>query len=272
MLRIEGDPGGSDGGGSGDRMRITRRWMGAISAVVAVASVFGGAGAASALTGSQYPSTNVGIDISYPSCHTKIPSGEPFGVVGVSGGRVYSDNACAAAEAAHFTNVSLYVNTGLYTGGTYYSQAQQQCVGSTDPTCAAFTYGYLAGKHAVTYARSQGLGLTATTWWLDVETTNTWDAQALNVRSIQGEYQGVADALNNNGSTIGVYAVPSQWNQIVGVGSPLTTSNWPVWYATGASSMTSQAASQYCASSYSFTGGTVQLVQWAPKIDQDYAC
>lgn len=88
--------------------------------------------------------------------------------------------------------------------------------------------------------------------------------------SIQGEYAALVAGLP--GSTVGVYAVPSQWNQIVGAGSPLATIGWPVWYATGAKNLSTTSAAKYCAPSYSFTGGPVQLVQWVAKIDQDYAC
>src|SRR5206468_6330467 len=138
-----------------------------------------------------------------------------------SGGRVNTDNKCAAQEASNFTNVSLYVNTGLYTGGAYFAQAMSagKCVAG-DNACGAYEYGYLAGQHAYQYAVGQGLGKTDTTWWLDVEETNDWNADtSLNVASIQGEYDALA-ALVSAGSTIGIYAVPSQWNVIVG-------SNWP---------------------------------------------
>lgn len=80
-------------------------------------------------------------------------------MIGVSGGRVYEDNTCASTEASHFAAPSFYVNTGLYTGGNYYTQATQQCADPTNDSCVAYQYGYLAGQHAVAYAQGQGLAL-----------------------------------------------------------------------------------------------------------------
>jgi hypothetical protein len=243
------------------------------AAALAALLVVSGATGASAAT--VYPGGSVGVDISYPSCHTKIKPGLPFGVVGVSGGRVYEDNPCAASEAAAFPGgATLYVNTGLYTGGNYFAAAMttgdcgSKATAAEAATCGAYEYGLLAGQHAVDYARSQHLSTAV--WWLDVETTNTWDADtALNVQSIKGEYDAIRAA--DAAATIGVYAVPSQWNQIVGSSFP-TTWTWPVWYATGLRSASAGAVRTYCGSQYSFTGGPVLLVQWVEKLDQDYAC
>ncbi|GAC1569950.1 MAG: hypothetical protein NVS3B23_00430 [Candidatus Saccharimonadales bacterium] len=100
-----------------------------------------------------------------------------FGIVGVTGGLVYSQNNCLKSESSHFNNLSLYVNTGLNTNSTstYYASAQNGCAG--DVLCAAYNYGYNAGINAVQYTKNQGVS--SATWWLDVETGNTWNSAVI---------------------------------------------------------------------------------------------
>jgi hypothetical protein len=239
---------------------------------------------ASSLALGQYTSGDTGIDISYPSCklgQKTTLTGYKFVVAGVSGGSTYTDNKCAAQEAAYApTNYSLYVNTGLYTGGTNFRNAMMagHC-GSTDYACGAYEYGFLAGEHAYRYAVSQKLGTSATTWWLDVEETNTWTGPTpLNVASIQGEYDGLAAHLTA-GNTIGIYSVPSQWSKIVGGNWPTTDHAYPVWAADGLRSSDASTISKYCQNSdYSVTGGPIYMVQYVvdygtrTSLDHDYAC
>src|SRR3954454_23105232 len=108
---------------------------------------------------SSYPTGTLGVDISFPNCSATVPK-VGFGIVGVTGGLVYSRNGCAAAEAAHFGDLSLYINTGLNSSGssTYYARAQLGCNG--DVYCAAYNYGSNAAKDALNYAASQGIGST----------------------------------------------------------------------------------------------------------------
>lgn len=224
----------------------------------------------------QYPTGRTGIDISYPSCSRTIPANEPFGIVGVNGGRAYTDNACAAAEAHSFTNVSIYVNTGLYTDGSYFAKAMSygRCAGK-DRSCGAYWYGYLAGLEAYRYAKSQKLA-GAATWWLDVELMNDWNGDtALNDRSILGEHQAIADMTPATSTkpraVIGVYARAGEWATITGGG--LAAHHWPVWYATGLTKQTTTQLARYCTKS--FTASPVQIVQWiGPGYlnDLDYGC
>jgi hypothetical protein len=225
----------------------------------------------------QYPAAKIGVDISYPSCSAPVSSTAQFGIVGVSGGRVYTDNACAAAEASHFSNLSIYVNTGLNTSSVYFAQAMDygSCAGSK--TCGAYWYGYLAGVHAYNYAKRKHLAGTRT-WWLDVELMNTWNAStALNNASIRGEHDGLA-AMTPATATrprpaIGVYARAGEWKTITGGG--LKSRNWPVWFATGLKHQTTAQLRAYCAPSTSFTSGPVDVVQWigpGTLNDLDYGC
>jgi hypothetical protein len=225
----------------------------------------------------QYSTGRVGVDISFPSCAQPVSSTAAFGIVGVSGGRVYTDNACAAAEASHFRNRSIYVNTGLNTSSVYFAQAMDygSCAGSK--ACGAYWYGYLAGVHAYNYAKRQHLQGTPT-WWFDVELMNTWSSStALNDASIRGEHDGLAAMTPATKATprpaIGVYARAGEWRTITGGG--LKSHRWPVWFATGLKHQTTAQLRAYCGPTKSLTSGAVQVVQWigpGTLNDLDYGC
>lgn len=216
-----------------------------------------------ALASTFYTTGSTGVDVSFPNCTATIPKVD-FGIVGLNGGLVYSRNNCAAAQASNFSNLSLYVNTGLNASSSsqYYTAAQAGCNG--DVYCAAYNYGYNAGKDAIAYAQS--LGLSSEKWWLDVETMNTWNSDVLqNRQSIQGIY----DAIARTGiPLVGVYSTTYQWNEITGGWK----NNWPSWGAT--TWTTARQASKYC-KGHEFTGGPSLLMQYKSrqsKLDQDVAC
>ncbi|MBX4197390.1 hypothetical protein KW801_02435 [Candidatus Saccharibacteria bacterium] len=218
--------------------------------------------AGSAAAQGVYQSGTTGVDVSYPNCTAKIPS-VAFGVVGVTGGLGFHPNNCLAAEAANFRNLSLYVNTG-YPGQSYglkYQNSPKTCDAS-DLNCLAYNYGYNAGQYALTYAA--GHSVSSNTWWLDVETMNSWtNDYSQNIQSLQGE----TDALKAAGvGTIGVYSTTAQWGSITG--------GWqnglPGWGAT--TWKTAKQAATYC-SGHQFTGGPTYLIQYRGRnLDQDYAC
>lgn len=216
-----------------------------------------------AFASTVYSTGSAGVDVGYPNCTAKIPKVD-FGIVGVTDGLVYSYNSCAAAEAKNFSNLSLYLNTGLNasSSSSYYVQAQVGCNG--DVYCAAYNYGYNAAKDAISYVNSQGLG--SDKWWLDVETVNSWSNDGVqNQKSLQGEY----DALIANGATtVGVYSTTAQWQSITGSWQ----NNWPSW---GATTWTTAARAQSYCTGHQFTGGPSLLMQYRSKkskVDQDVAC
>jgi hypothetical protein len=212
---------------------------------------------------SYYQTGAVGVDVSYPNCSDTMPKAA-FGIVGVTGGLVYSQNDCLAVQASKFSNLSLYMNTGLNASAAspHYAKALEECGG--DVQCAAYRYGYNAAVDAVSYATSRNVA--SDRWWLDVETENTWSTDtAQNRRSIQGAY----DALRVHGAAlVGVYSTTYQWNEITGGWQ----NNWPSW---GASTWTTaKQASKFC-TGHEFTGGPTLLIQFRSKqskVSQDVAC
>jgi hypothetical protein len=226
--------------------------------LLASAYVFTVSGVASAQ--GVYNSGSIGIDVSYPNCNARITK-SAFGVVGVTGGLAYSGNSCLAAEAANFSNLSLYMNTGWYDQSAHINPSSpRQCIAG-DSNCLAYNYGYNAALDAITYANGQGVQ--SSRWWLDVETSNSWNNDVnQNRSSLQGSY----DALTDNGAAmVGAYSTTAQWQSVTGG----WLNSWPNWGATTWS--TSKQAAKYC-SGHQFTGGPTYLIQYKGKLDQDYAC
>lgn len=228
-----------------------------ISLILANALLFG----SSALAHGIYTSRTVGIDISWPNCSAKVPTSSKFGIVGVTNGLGYSTNPCLASEAARFTNLSLYVNTGWNSASTHVNATSPRVCATNDSNCLAYNYGYNAGLYA--YGAASNAGVHSTTWWLDVETINTWSTSTTqNQNSLQGEY----DAFVANGATtVGAYSTTAQWNSITGS----WLNNWPSWGAT--TWRTASQAKTYCIG-HQFTGGSTWLIQFKGLLDQDYAC
>lgn len=217
-------------------------------------------GSAAAL--GQYSSGSTGVDVSWPNCSASIPKAS-FGIVGVTGGLNFTKNSCLKAEASHFTNLSLYTNTG-YPGkstGLNYQSAPKAC-DTSDLDCLAYNYGYNAAQFAFNYA--QNSGVYANTWWLDVETMNSWSS----VDENKGSLQGQIDALKDSGiNTVGIYSTTYQW----GVITDGWQNNLPSW---GATTWTqARQAAKYC-HGHEFTGGPSYLMQYTPKrsLDRDVAC
>src|SRR3954470_12200228 len=236
-----------------------KRIVSSIGAALVMAVLFAQPASAS----SSYTTGTLGVDISYPNCSATAPK-VSFGIVGVTGGLVYSRNGCAAAEAAHFGDLSLYMNTGLNASSSsnYYTQAKLGCNG--DVYCAAYNYGSNAAKDALSYAASQGIG--SSKWWLDVETSNTWNADTRqNQKSLQGAY----DALVASGATtVGAYSTTAQWQTITGGWQ----NNWP---SRGPTTWTTRRNGQSLCTGHQFTGEPSLLMQYKSKqskIDQNVAC
>jgi hypothetical protein len=268
---------------------------------VAVASL-GLAAVASTAEASDYPAGAVGHDVSYPQCTSAGATtttvgglGGAFGVVGVTGGRPYGANSCSTAEYTWASSLpsasALYMNTAnpaptssFYwpASGTTDPALCLDASSKTDPGCA-YDYGWHAAADALTHqAANIPTALTAT-WWLDVETGNSWNGDGA---SNAADLQGAFDYLRNQGvGTVGIYSTSYQWQTITGGYNPTNTyaSRWaseftamypmtgsPVWIA-GVGSLSN--ANTACASA-GFAGGPVWLAQYADGsgYDADVAC
>src|SRR5437763_13476764 len=95
-----------------------------------------------------------GNDISYPQCSTSSYPQNSFGIVGVAGGRAFTDNSCLAQEfvwaRALSTPASLYMNLNSTIGSTA-SKGMTGPYGNckkSNKLCQAENYGYNAAQDA----------------------------------------------------------------------------------------------------------------------------
>jgi hypothetical protein len=226
--------------------------------------------------------TPVGYDISYPQCGARFPSKPAFAIVGVNGGIVFSANRCLADELAWGgdAKAGVYINTGnpgpqlsshWPTGAT----TPRVCSAANPDTAdCAYDYGWNAASdsYATLAAGYVARGITASpsgaTWWLDVETSNSWrDNVALNVAALQGEI----DHLVSRGvlaSRLGFYSTTAQWGTITG-----GTTAFAGYASWGAGAPNQSTALSHCVSTPGFTGGRLALVQYTSGgFDADVAC
>lgn len=258
-------------------MRLVLRVVVAVTALVAVSSAAA--------------SSSVGFDISYPQCGGSFPSGGAFGIVGVNDGLPFSANPCLGQGANPSElqwagpNASLYANTAdpgpaLSSHWPNGQATPKQCntsanPGSDTPECH-YDYGWNAAQDSYQDAVNAYVSLgwaaagatrtpVANSWWLDVETANSWTSTAsLNVQALQGE----ADYLSSVGaSSVGFYSSPTAWQTITN--ATAVFSGFPSWVA-GASSLTD--AQSRCGNP-GFTGGSTSLAQFVSGgFDNDYSC
>ena len=200
--------------------------------------------------------------MSYPQCGAAKPTGS-FGIVGVSGGRPFTNNSCLAGEyaAAPGPTASLYINTGYSVAYaksiTPGCSASSSSVTGTGRQQQAWAIGCSEAETSMTYATQQGATALAA-WWLDVETANSWSSGNLSLN--QYAIQGAVARLGQTGLPVGIYSSASMWSVITGSG--FTPAGLAAdWETSGGS----------C--SAPFTSSPVWLVQSTTSgFDSDLAC
>lgn len=219
--------------------------------------------------------TLVGYDLSWPNCSAVHPDGTVLSVVGITGGKAFTDNPCFRSEylaARQRGLVRFYMNLNAPNGTIGMSGPAGRC-SRTNWSCQAFNYGYRAAAAAWAYAAKEiGVAPLQTRWWLDIESTNSWSSRtALNARVIAGALTYLTMRQNGrsiHANRVGVYSTNYQWHTIAGTYRPTYAA---VWYATVYRSVLT--AARYCRPPYAFTGGAVAMVQYLPGgIDRDYIC
>ncbi len=211
-----------------------------------------------------------GYDISYPQCGGPYPVDPAFGIVGVNGGRVYNANPCLASQITWGGGAAaeLYVNTGnpgpalssFWPAG----QTSPRVCDSANPDTAdcAYDYGWNAAAYAwdVAVAAYGAAGVATspatTTWWLDVETSNSWRPDVtLNVAALQGQLDYLRTVRGI--ARLGFYSTTVQWGEITGGTTAFAA--YPSW---GAGAPNERAAKTHCRSTAGFTGGRLAMVQY----------
>ncbi len=78
--------------------RRVARFVGLLAAVVVLLSGWGISAAATASAAPSAAPGAVGHDLSTPQCGRTLPEIGVFGIVGINGGRAFSDNPCFASQ------------------------------------------------------------------------------------------------------------------------------------------------------------------------------
>lgn len=238
----------------------------------------------------------VGYDISYPQCGKRLPTDHYFGIVGVNGGTAASFNACltdqlvwakGAKTGSNQPKIQVYVNTAnpaqdaAYnwnnwptSGNTPYGT----CVGvRTNDVACSWQYGWNRSVETEAYfvSKAQAAGIStntgAYTWWLDVETMNSWQQGDGLIRNTAA-LEGFADYYKSKGSTVGLYSTTVQWGEIVGntVSSTSNLNGLPNWRPSGASLAN---AKDNCDVPPLTSGGFISLTQYVQKnLDFNHSC
>lgn len=246
--------------------------------------------------------TPLGIDISWPQCGKTVPKTQAFGIVGVNGGLATTTNPCLKDQLVWATQslggtaqakVQLYLNTanpgGLNTASWpknntdptgAVSPNSGTCTGSDSLACA-WQYGWNRAAEAVhdrfvpaATAAKIDASAAAYTWWLDVETENTWklSGSSFDTQSNVAVLEGMTAYIKSVNGQVGLYSTGAQWNQIVGtaVTSSSNLNGLRNWRPGGANLSTAKDA---CKAAPLTSGGQVTLTQYvAQKIDYDYSC
>jgi hypothetical protein len=236
------------------------------------------------------PPTGAGVDVSFPQCsahsHVELPASIPFAVVGVNGGTASTANPCFASEynsaillagKTEQPHVAVYVNTGnpalaaVWWPTTDATQSGTRVVNPNGPcthlagSACAYVYGYSMAQADYRRARASRTRLPEL-WWLDVETSNTWQSDTnANAASLSG----MVDYLRSKRRSVGIYSTSYQWNLIAGVTSASSSlAGLRSWLA-GASQV---GAPIDCERSPLTPRGWVAMVQYVTQFDNDVSC
>lgn len=232
-----------------------------------------------------------GVDVSWPQCGATLPDAFGFAIVGVTGGRVYSANPCLGPGETESQlawagpEADLYMNTAnpgpdLSEFWPHGQRASVDCDTparpGADTSDCAFLYGWNAAADAYAAALEAFVALGwaeadadrlpgERTWWLDVETANTWRGDpALNTAALQG----AVAYLESVDAVVGFYSTPLLWWRVTGGTDAFSA--YPAWHA-GATDQADALAR--CASETAFTGGELVMVQWIEGgFDRNVAC
>ncbi|HET6242632.1 MAG TPA: hypothetical protein VFD99_11660 [Arthrobacter sp.] len=228
-----------------------------------------------------------GNDVSWPQCGKALPEGQAFAIVGVNNGMANTTNPCLATQLSWAGTskggtsqplVALYVNTGnpgkagswwptsnTYAGTSVFNP-YGECTSESYGAACSYMYGY---AKAYDDANIRGVSNPASyTWWLDVETGNSWSTDTAANRA---DLEGMTAYFASIGARMGLYSTRTQWTQIVGtVPSSSNLYTLPSWLA-GANSLA--LAKRKCSDAPLTGGGEVTLTQYiSGGFDYNHSC
>ena len=173
---------------------------------------------------------------------------------------------------------------GTCTTTTVTTTSGTSIAGANSPACA-WEYGNTKATQDAAYLQAAAQAIDAQSppvtvpttpasypWWLDVETSNTWQTgssgQAMNVAMLQGIVAGLTAA---GAPSVGIYSPPNQWVAITGGTSASTPTLGTL--ATWLPGASNEAGAETVCAERSFTAGPVALAQYpSGAFDGDQSC
>jgi hypothetical protein len=145
-----------------------------------------------------------------------------------------------------------------------------------DSQACAWEYGKARAAQDIVWleaaARDVGVPLETAadyTWWLDVETGNSWETGTTGQANNVADLQGMVATFEAAGASVGIYSTSYQWGVITGGSTAGNLGPLPAWIP-GARR---QSSAQSNCSLPSFTNGDVLMTQWfGHPYDGDWAC
>jgi hypothetical protein len=200
-----------------------------------------------------------------PKSAVYVNTGNPSGVAGIAWWPTSNTFAHNATDHTD-TNDTTGAVTDVVTVPVPAAYGACSTDAAADAACS-YVYGYAKAYDDVHY---RGVpSPSAFRWWLDVETTNSWETTT---RPNVADLEGVVDAFTSQGVTVGIYSTPYQWGVITGTNVTSTSplAGLPNWTA-GAASL--KDAPNHCATGAFTPNSTVSIVQYVSKnLDYDYSC
>jgi hypothetical protein len=247
----------------------------------------------------------VGYDVSYPQCGKTLPNDHAFAIIGINGGNAATGNPCLAQQLAWGNRASgatnqpylqLYVNTANpgqvisqvstwptsntdKSGFTPSNPYGTTCAGANDESCS-WMYGWNRAYAAVhEYFRPAAVAANVSqatsdyTWWLDVETMNTWQtgSDAALKRNVAA-LEGWTSYFTQYGAHVGLYSTAYQWGQITGnyISVSSNLNKLPNWRPSGATLTNAKAN---CSVDPLTAGGFISLTKYVKKnLDHNHSC
>src|SRR5581483_8020337 len=177
-------------------------------------------------------------------------------IVGVNDGKTNNFNPCFGSQLSWAQSSSgktiqakaqLYINTGNpgdvlaqynvsdWPTSSVAADPYGACSGTwTDNQACSWEYGYERAQADINH-----VGSAAYTYWLDVETINSWTND---FSKNQASLEGMVYYLQNHGAAVGLYSTAYQWNQLIGTPSSTSSLNGLTSWLPGARSQSSAAS------------------------------
>ena len=252
-------------------------------------------------SGDSSTSELVGYDVSYPQCGRNLPNDFYFAIVGVNGGTATTENKCLADQLAWANtaktgskqpSLQLYVNTAnpaddpIYAWGSWPTSSPSgtpygDCTGEeTNDQACSWQYGWnRSAETEEMFARNAALaGLDSLntadyTWWLDVETMNSWQSGSVDgLKRNVAALEGFAAYYQAKDAPVGLYSTATQWSEITGnhISTDSNLNALPNWRPSG-SNLNNAIANCYVPPLT--PGGSIALTQYVRKnLDHNHSC